>query len=220
MEIYTTKDYSKFRMVVANREVNKEHVRKLARSIKKKNLLFVRPLIVNDKMELIDGQHRLAACEQIGETVFYIKAGGLTKEDIAVLNTAQKNWTRLDFINFYAIEGRKPFKDISRLINKYPEIKVSHILTFAGECRRLRDGELNPNIEKASALCDAIQQLYRNGSRFSVKREFCRALQEICAESGPSTYRRILAKLLAEQSLLHECLSKQEYKNHLKQILN
>src|SRR5688572_7627006 len=121
MEIYTTKDYSKFKIIVANREINKEHVRKLARSIKKKNLLFVRPLIVNDRMELIDGQHRLAACEQIGETIFYIKAGGLTKDDIAVLNTAQKNWTRLDFINFFAIEGVKEFKDISRLINKYPE---------------------------------------------------------------------------------------------------
>jgi hypothetical protein len=219
MEIYTTKDYNKFQVIVANREINKEHVRKLARSIKKKNLLFVRPLIVNDKMQLIDGQHRLAACEQIGETVFYIKAGGLTKEDIAVLNTAQKNWTRLDFINFFAIEGIKEFKDISRLINKYPEVKVSHILQFAGECKHLREGKLSPNIERATALCDTIQQIHKKGYPFVAKRDFCRALLETIADQ-PVNYKKLLVKILAESDALRECLSKVEYKTLLRKILN
>lgn len=62
MQIYKTKDYTSFRAIVSNREVNKAHVKKLAASIRKKNLLYIRPVIVNDRMEIIDGQHRVAAC--------------------------------------------------------------------------------------------------------------------------------------------------------------
>ncbi|MEJ0030905.1 MAG: ParB/Srx family N-terminal domain-containing protein [Bacteroidota bacterium] len=94
------------------------------------------------EMHVIDGQHRIAACKMLGETVYYIK-DDITKEDIAILNTAQKNWTRMDFINFYAIEGRGDFETLAALINTYPRLKVSFLLNTCGRSPNLRAGEIN-----------------------------------------------------------------------------
>lgn len=67
MEIFKTKDYDSFLVITSNREVNKAHVKKLAQSIRRRNLLFLRPVICTPAMEVIDGQHRIAACQLLGE---------------------------------------------------------------------------------------------------------------------------------------------------------
>lgn len=142
MQIVKTTDYSSFKLILSNREVDANHVRKLVKSITRKNLLFIRPLIVNDKMQLIDGQHRLAAAKEIKAEVYYLKVEGLTKADIAVLNTAQKNWTGSDFINFYAVEGNEHYKNLAALIDKYYWIKPSALVRIAcGDSgRKVKDG--------------------------------------------------------------------------------
>jgi hypothetical protein len=93
MQILQTKNYDDFKIITSNREVDKNHVKRLSKSILRKNLLYIRPVICNQDMEVIDGQHRIAACQLIDEPVFYIKVDSLTKEDIGILNTAQKNLT-------------------------------------------------------------------------------------------------------------------------------
>lgn len=216
MEIFKTNDYSKFKIVLSNREVDKAHVKKLAASIRKKNLLFVRPLIVNDRMQIIDGQHRLAACEQIKAPVFYIKCSGLTKEDIAVLNTAQKNWTRLDFINFYAIEGRNAFKELSRIINKYSVLKVSFILRALGECRRLREGLITlSNKDQALQAFDYITALYTDGHRFCAERDFGLAFIDLI--TNRADFNRLCRQITTDN--FFKCAHQSEYKKMLKQIL-
>lgn len=141
MEIQKTKDYTQFTTVMSNREVDGNHVKRLAKSIQRRNLLFIRPILVNDKMQLIDGQHRLQACKEIGAEVYYIKVPQLTKSDIAVLNTAQKNWTRSDFINFYAMEGNENYKQLAAIIDKYYWLKISAILRICcGDAANLREG--------------------------------------------------------------------------------
>lgn len=133
MEIKNTNDYSLFKSILANREIDEKHVTKLAKSITRKNLLYIRPLIVNEKMQVIDGQHRLAAAKQIKATVYYIKVEGLTKADISVINTAQKNWTRSDFINFYAMDGNVHYKQLAAFIDKYYWLAVSTVVGIAAK---------------------------------------------------------------------------------------
>jgi hypothetical protein len=133
MEIHKTRDYQQFKSITSNRDVNRLHVKKLSESIKQRNLLWAKPPIVNEKLQMIDGQHRLEACEMVKEDFFYIIGEGLTKDDMAILNTNQKNWTSGDFINFYTIEGLKDYKELSKLINKFEDLKVSMLISFAGD---------------------------------------------------------------------------------------
>jgi ParB-like nuclease domain len=80
MEILKTRDYEQFKTITSNRDVNRLHVKKLSESIKQKNLLWAKPPLVNEKNQLIDGQHRLEACQLIGADFFYIVAEAGKKE--------------------------------------------------------------------------------------------------------------------------------------------
>ena len=54
-KIYTTKDYSIFGYILGNRDIVQNHVLNLAKLIKEIDLEV--PIIVNEKMEVCDGQH-------------------------------------------------------------------------------------------------------------------------------------------------------------------
>ena len=49
--------------------LNRQHIEKLKKSIKNKGL--INPIMVNQKLEIIDGRHRLKACEELGVAVKY-----------------------------------------------------------------------------------------------------------------------------------------------------
>lgn len=159
MQILKTNDYTLFKLIVANREIDDKHVNRLAKSITRKNLLYIRPLIVNEKMQLIDGQHRLAAAKICKATVHYIKVDGLTKSDISVINTAQKNWTRSDFINFYAMDGNNHYKQLAAFLDKYYWLSPTTIIDIAcdGTLANLKEGKIK--IKDASAADRIFQRL-------------------------------------------------------------
>lgn len=161
MKIAKTKDYDSFKFIMSNREIDQHHVKRLTRSIQRKNLLFIRPLIVNDKMFVIDGQHRLAAAKVLKADVYYVKVPGLQKADIAVLNTAQKNWTRTDFINFYATEGNENYKQLAAFIDKYYWLSPSAIIKIAsGDPSGLREGKIKlKDTKRADQVFQWLRQL-------------------------------------------------------------
>lgn len=114
-----TKEYSKFKRFDSNREVNKTHLRRLVGSIHQKNLLHLFPIVVNADMEIVDGQHRLAAAMELGVPVYYITNSSVTKADIAMVNTNRKSWGYIDFVNYYRKEGVKAYKTLWDLKTKY-----------------------------------------------------------------------------------------------------
>lgn len=218
MEIHKTKDYAQFKSITSNRDVNRVHVKKLAESIKQRNLLWAKPPLVNEKMQLIDGQHRLEACESIKADFFYIQAEGLTKEDMAILNTNQKNWTGADFINYYTIEGKKDYKELSNLINKYEDLKVSMLIAFAGGGGRggIKEGLFKAtNMARARQVCEWIMQI-RKGHPFCLEKSFGMALMATIDKE--SDFQKLLKN--SKRDSFIKCFSDQEYKklilDHLK----
>lgn len=104
--IYKTTEY-KFDVVLnqlkGNRRLSKSHIRKLAESIgQDASSLPYSPIIVNEKNQIIDGQHRYAACEQLGLPVYYMVWKGSTIEDAQRLNANSKNWTPWDYAFSFA----------------------------------------------------------------------------------------------------------------------
>lgn len=71
MEIQTTKDYAKFKILEGGRVPTRERIDKLVASIKKVGFIPA-PVIVDEKFEIIDGACRVAACERLGPPVYYI----------------------------------------------------------------------------------------------------------------------------------------------------
>lgn len=97
-----TKDYETFKIYPGNRPIDKTNVEQLVSSISENNLLEQRPILINENMEILDGQHRLEAAKILQVPIFYeIKIGGNHK-DIVFLNSTQKNWKKIDHLRLYS----------------------------------------------------------------------------------------------------------------------
>ena len=103
-KVYVTHDLSIFRQIKGNRPPNPKHVKRLCASIKSFGVLQS-PIIVNERMEVVDGQHRLLAAMEMKSVLYYIIVTGYYLNEVQVLNLNQKNWTREDFLNGYADMG-------------------------------------------------------------------------------------------------------------------
>ncbi len=173
MQIQTTKDYDLFKSIDANRKVDPAHVRKLAASIDKKNLLTVNPVIVNGNMEIIDGQHRVAACRQLQIEVHYMMVGGVQNNDIHMLNSTNKKWTLTDYINYHAVEGSPNFIEINKLIDSNPNMTVHTLIMLSSKHNfnnNVRDGALDiSHIDHARRVSGWIKQISNAGFAWAYK---------------------------------------------------
>lgn len=127
-KMYVTTDYDSFQRVIGNRRVLEERVTKILASMDKIGYIPI-PIIVNEKMEVIDGQGRLEACKRRGLPVNYIIRPGLRIEDCITMNINVTPWNLMDFILCYAEIGNSSYKYLQKLYEemsrKYGEKNVS-----------------------------------------------------------------------------------------------
>ena len=88
LKVMETMDYSLFSKFNGNRDVNKLHVNRIAKSMSEQFL--IKPIDVNEKHEVIDGQHRLEACKETGNPLYYIVQKGWGLQEAHRLNANQK----------------------------------------------------------------------------------------------------------------------------------
>lgn len=111
IKIQTSKDYKAFRRIKGNREIKKAHVNKLRTAIEgDPQVIEYNPILVNEKMEIIDGQHRFEAIKQLNLPVHYQTVQGLTLENVQALNSNTKSWTPNDYAYAYAELGNKHYR--------------------------------------------------------------------------------------------------------------
>lgn len=100
-EMFKTTDYDAFRRVLGNRKVLEERVAKITNSFNRIGYIPV-PIIVNEKMEVIDGQGRLEACRRKLLPINFIIRPGLKIEDCISMNINTTPWKLMDYIECYA----------------------------------------------------------------------------------------------------------------------
>lgn len=114
VKVKVTDEYGLFSLVTGNRAVNPAHTKELRKSIEKVGLIPA-PIIVNEKMEIMDGQHRFAACQMLNKPIYYIIVPGLKMEHSVAMNANNKSWTSTDYLNYFANEGLPDYVFIKRI---------------------------------------------------------------------------------------------------------
>lgn len=114
--VYTTKDYGKFKFLEENREVKKRRVKKIKDSISDVGYVL-QPILVNEKMEIIDGQGRFNACVELELPILYMVEEGRGIEECRRLNLGQENWTTWDWVNSYADGGNVDYQRFRTFVN-------------------------------------------------------------------------------------------------------
>lgn len=113
-KIEKTNDYTIFKSHPNNRAIDPANVRRLMESIKKRDMLDLKPLIVNEKMELVDGTHRLAAARELQKAVYYKMLKNSKPNDIILLNHNQKRWALEDYLEHYVSQGMQDYIEFKK----------------------------------------------------------------------------------------------------------
>lgn len=117
-EVYTTRDYSIFKRLIGNRDIPESRISKIVASIQEIGWVH-NPIIVNEKMEVIDGQGRLTALQRLKMPVEYIIAPGAGNKECIHMNMDMVNWKLPDFIKSYAELGNENYQRLLSLMEKY-----------------------------------------------------------------------------------------------------
>ncbi len=117
MRIETTSNYKKFKLIGGNRVVSKAHVRHIKESMVEKFIPV--PIIVNEKFEIIDGQHRFTAASELEQPIHFVKIPDLSLPDVQRLNTNSKNWSLNDYLQSYIDLNKKHYKTYEKFLKKY-----------------------------------------------------------------------------------------------------
>ena len=160
IKVNRTNDYSIFRRLEANRDVRNSSVKKIIRSIEKVGAI-PNPLVVNEKMEIIDGQNRLEALKTLSLPVYYIIIPGLTVEHCRAMNINQSNWALMDYIKSYAEEGNENYANFLDLYKRFNELGLTTVFCavtglFGLDNGRLKSGTLQCDKEIYNRAFEAL----------------------------------------------------------------
>lgn len=187
LQIQATTNYGQFKTLKGNRPVNPTHVRKLAASIQKRNLMPYLPIVVNKDMYVIDGQHRIEAAKKIQEEVYYITIPSTGMEEIRLLNANSKPWGPKEYAESYAMEGNQDYITLLSLVNEYSipltctaEVLSGHKITSGGKHDSIRSGKFKvKNLKNATSFLKKFSEIvpFAEG-RPTKNRDFMKALQD------------------------------------------
>lgn len=111
MKVQKTQDYTLFKRIEGNRVVSNPHVNRLKHAMEEDpSTITYNPIIVNEKFEVIDGQHRLEAMQALDLPVHYIKVGGLDLGVVQRLNSVAKQWTPMDYAKSFRELGNESYR--------------------------------------------------------------------------------------------------------------
>jgi hypothetical protein len=120
--VYETRDYDMFGLVKGNRAINRVHVEHLKTSFKKQYLFTA--ILVNTKLEIIDGQHRFQAAKELRLPVRYIIAVGYGLEEVQVLNSNMRNWAKVDYLKAFCDMGYEHYLLLQSFMKRHPQYSI------------------------------------------------------------------------------------------------
>lgn len=125
-KIEMTTDYDMFRLLKGNRSVDESHVVKLMKKMKQDDLFT--PILVNERMEVIDGQHRLEARRRLSYIVPYYVQKNYGLEEVQAINSFQKPWNVADYMESYIQLGKKDYEIYKWFRGRY---KLTHTICLS-----------------------------------------------------------------------------------------
>lgn len=105
-QIQSTMNYDLFQFFSCNRRINPNHVHALTSDESFPDHFPFHPIIVNEKMEIVDGQHRFEAAKYLEIPIYYIIQDGADFKTIKNINVNQKPWKNDDYLIFYSHQNK------------------------------------------------------------------------------------------------------------------
>lgn len=224
-QVHTTKDYFLFKSIEGNRNKNLMHINRLKESITNNYLFTI--ITINEKYEIIDGQHRFEVIKELNLPLNYIICEGYGLNEVHILNENAKNWNSDDYLEAYCNLNYPHYLNYALFKTRY---KLGHKLCMA----MLSDNSSNActsqikefyrgsfvikNFKKACDLADKIDILaqYYEGYRRS---SFVFAMLKLFKNEN-FEFTELLQKLKKQPTALVDCANSQQYICLIEEIYN
>jgi hypothetical protein len=236
-EIHKTQNYTMFRKSDKNREVKKNETgyKRLLESIRNKNLLDSHPIIVNQGMEVMDGQHRLEVAKELNVPIYYIISSSFKPEDIIDINKNRTPYKQEDYLATHIISGNENYVSFKKFITDYG-LSITLGLKATLESRQsqltedqFKDGlykfpysqekELSEGMKAYKEILDTIRTHREPIPKFSKTGQFrCALFKFILSEKVDR--KMFMSKILEKVEHLHACSGKADYILQFLEIYN
>lgn len=224
--VQVSTNYNNFSFLITNREQTRGHVEALKKAFAEMgNLTRVQPILVNENLQIIDGQHRFLACKELGEPIYYTQVEGLGIHDARQMNILHRSWTAEDYARSYAAAGDANYIRYLQLKEEY-QLPHSIMLIYttpsgddSGMFKNFRNGDFTfDNREEAIVRLDLLASA---GEVVPMIRDraFARAFLRVIKTPGYE-HKRMLRKLGLHQDLLKRYSSVEDYLRMLEDIYN
>jgi hypothetical protein len=120
-QVHTTTDYHLFKSIDGNRNKNLLHINRLKKSMTENYLFTI--IVVNEKYEIIDGQHRFDVIEELKLPLHYVVCDGYGLSEVHILNQNSKTWNMDDFLDGYCSLGYTDYLTYRKFKDDY---KLGH----------------------------------------------------------------------------------------------
>jgi hypothetical protein len=221
MQVKETKNYEMFSTIGGNRPKNQLHLSRLKKSMEEQ--LLISPIIVNEKYQVIDGQHRLQVSSELNLPVRYIVCDGYGLSEVHRLNENSKNWAMRDFIDGYAELGNKEYIYLLDFMERN-DIGLSASLALLSndnghKTKSVKDGTFKVEYKKRGDIVADWVNIIKNYNDRATTQIFVRALVKLYNNSE-FEFSQLISKIAQQPTALVPCVNVEQYLTLLEDIYN
>jgi hypothetical protein len=239
-KVYKTDDLSIFTQIDGNRSQNVQHIRRLSESISVYGMKC-NPILVNEKFQVIDGQHRLMAAKESKTFIYYIVVNGYSLNEVHTLNLNQKNWTKKDFMDGYANMGLEPYIKLKKFVEKNDDFSFGDCMSMCSNLSVHSNNSLSQKY-RADGSGMNMKEVFEEGTwvgkDFELAQEWANKIRMlkpyytnyyrssfvgtlIMLFSNPKfDFNEFMHKVRLQPSALVDCANRGQYKTLIEDIYN
>ena len=156
--IMVTENYDMFKKIGGNRKINKSNYAKIVKSMKEEQLII--PIVVNEKYEIIDGQHRYTACKDLGKPIYFYMVRGYGLEQVKRANIASSNWKKENYLDMFVAEGNEVYKEFEEIKERY-DLNISNLLKIFAIVQEKQNARVGYEFENGTFTLDGKMEVLR-----------------------------------------------------------
>jgi hypothetical protein len=223
--IYSSFDYSKFRLVFGNRALKRTKVIKLRDEMKQNNRVSSYPIIVNSNFQIIDGQHRFVALVELGFEICYVVDDTFDIKSIAKSNTMPDKWKSDNYLSAYRELGIESYDTFANFMETYDTNFTVTLILFHGSFtggfyRDFAEGNFKANnLNRAVKWVKKVHEFKKYIQDIHKDRHFVRAILN-CFNHPEYNHTRMINKMKLQGHLMTKSTSRIDYLRQLEAMYN
>lgn len=168
--VFYENDYSKFIYMKENRPIKEPRIDRLVGLLNQPRGQL-NPVIINENWEIIEGQHRVKACQRLGVPVMCVMSRGAKIDDCIVMNNTGDKWSFDDYLHSHSQPTRPNHQEYVKIKKFLEEYQLNTTLVtwlLSGNSVDYGKSAFKQGTFKVKSLTYAEQQ----GAYFNVIKSF------------------------------------------------